>query len=677
MSILNKHKSNPTFNPLFRLISVLSVVLFAAFGYSTSVQGAFSSGRYNDALNNPHQEAVYEYKYENTSDAAAPGYYEIALEALANPPLNPQDQIQINSITSAYPLDATTFAPIVGTVTDTYVVSQASFVDTSVTPNILRIRFVPQKPCTVRTTAVAADPLLSRVAQPVGSCAVPDTTSTVADANYLIPQAVPGKITIKASLKTTSPVTPSTIDASLGNIFFPNGFPINAIGWRISAAYVKTDDVLDPNATPVATIKGQGGNGNPIVGSPYTVVVSNIKAVTGNNLIAPLGTCTTTVSSVLYTGTNITNGVCTINITANAPATIAAGTANISDGGSPIAITKNNIPYTGVTSDSYLTSTDIPGLTVSCNSATVNATTTCSFTLPANKLLPLTPNLLIFGINDGVPAGVCTATGSNVSCTGVPTGTTTGSQPIFGQVGATAKVATGESVLIGAADITTADIAGITFTCNITSVSSVTACSFVLPPNKSLPSNFKIGLGDAVLAQVCTASGSFVTCLNSPSGSVMGNQVIFGQIGTGVKTDTGEKTYIIPSENLHEGDLTYNPGQGSTAPLFRSSDPTTITLNNFKTILDPNPVNGVYVCKFEARPFQANSSTAAWTSLGTNIAYTSANGCSVQFTKTIRGTGLSWSVRAVVSKVLDATQTFELRDSYIFRFQGAGIASGG
>jgi len=661
-----------------RLVSAALVTSFVIFGYSTSVLGAYNSGssRYEDTLTSPHQEATYFYKYENTAPDAAPGYFEMSMESILT--ANPQDQIQINSVTDSYPVDGTTFADISGTTqTTTYTVTQVSFVDTSVTPNVMKIRFVPQKPCTVVTTAVAADVNLLRVAQPVNSCAVGDNTTTASEPNKFIPASVPGRIAIKASLKTTAAVGSQILDTPIANIFFPNGFNINVIGWRVTTNYAKNDDTLDPNATPTATVKGQGGNGNPIVGIPYTVVISNIKAVTGNNLQAPAGTCTTVVSSVTYTGTGISNGVCVINITINAPTTIASGAADISDGGSPIAITKNNIPYTGVTSDSYLTDADIPGLTVNCNAAIVNSTTTCSFTLPANKILPPSPNLFVLGTNDAAPAGVCTATGSNVSCTGVPTGTQAGSQPIYGQIGTNAKVATGEFVLIGAADITTADIPGITFTCNITSIYNLTTCSFVLPANKSLPSNFKIGLGDAVLAQACTASGSFVTCLNSPSGSLVGNQTIYAQIGTDAKTDTGEKTYIIPTDNLPEGDFTYNPAQGSTAPLFRSSDPTTVTLSNFKTILDPNPQDGVYVCKFEVRPFQANDSTTAWTPLGSNIAYTSANGCSAQFTKTIRGTGLSWSLRAVVSKVLDQNQTFELRDSYIFRFQGAGIAAGG
>ncbi len=678
MSIFYKNISKVLTKEYAKLVSATLVGSFLIFGYGISVLGAYNAGasRYEDTLTSPHQEATYFYKYENTSPDAAPGYFEMNLESILT--ADPQAQIQINSVTDSYPVDSTTFADISGTTqTTTYNVSQVSFVDTSTSPDVIKIRFVPQKPCTVLSTAVAADANIMRVAQPANSCAVGDNTTTLAEPNKFIPAATPGRIAIKVSLKTTAQTGTQILDTPVANIFFPNGFNINAIGWRITTNYIKSDDTLDPDVLPVATLRGQGGNGNPILGLPYTVVVSGIKAVTGNDLQAPLGSCTTVVSSVTYTGSGISNGVCIINITINAPATIAAGTANISDGGTPIAITRNNIPYAGITSDSYLNDSDIPGLAVSCNPGTVNSTTTCNFTLPSNKLLPPSPNLFVLGINDSTPAGVCTATGSNVVCTNVPTGTQAGSQPIYGQIGSNTKVATGEFVLIGASDITTADIPGITFTCNIAPIYNLTTCSFVLPANKSLPSNFTIGLGDAVLAQVCTATGSLVTCQNTPSGSIVGNQVIYAQIGSDAKTDTGEKTYIIPSDNLHEGDFTYSPAQGSTAPLFRSTDPTTITLSNFKTILDPNPQNGVYMCRFEARPFQANDSTAAWTALGTNIAYTSANGCSTQFTKAIRGTGLSWSVRVIVSKVLDQNQTFELRDSYIFRFQGAGIAAGG
>ena len=661
-----------------KYLSLIALSSFVLVGFNASVLAAYNSGssRYEDTLTSPHQEATYFYKYENTSPDAAPGYFEMAIETVLT--ANPQDQIQINSISDSYPVDATTYADISGvTQTTNYLVTQASFVDTSVSPSVIRIRFVPQKPCTVVTTAITADTNISRLAQPVNSCAVADRTTTLSEPEKFIPASVPGRIAIKASLKTTAAIGTQILDAPTANIIFPNGFNINSIGWRITTNYLKDDATLDPNSVPTATIKGQGGNGNPLVGVPYTVEVSNIKAVTGNNLQAPLGTCTTVVSGQTYTGTGISNGVCLINITVNAGPTIAAGTANISDGGTPIAITRNNIPYNGVTSDSYLTDSDIPGLTVNCASAQVNSTTTCSFTLPANKLLPPSPNNLRFGINDATPAGSCTATGSNVLCTGVPTGTQAGSMPIFGQIGSNAKVATGEFVTIGAADISAIDIPGITFTCNIAPTNATTTCSFILPANKSLPSTFRIGLGDSTLAGLCTANGAFVTCLNTPTGSLVGNQIIFAQIGSTTKTDTGEKTYIIPSENMHEGDFTYNPTQGGTAPLFRSSDLTTVTLSNFKTILDPNPTDGTYVCRFEVRPFQANDSTASWVSLQQNVPYTSASGCSSQFTKAIRGTGLNWSLRAIVSKVAEPSVTFELRDSYVFRFQGAGIASGG
>jgi hypothetical protein len=167
-----------------------------------------------------------------------------------------------------------------------------------------------------------------------------------------------------------------------------------------------------------------------------------------------------------------------------------------------------------------------------------------------------------------------------------------------------------------------------------------------------------------------------------PTGSLSGSQSIFGKVTT--KTDSGETVYIFPSTNLFSADLVYSPLEGATAPLFRDTTDTSVSIQNFTTILDPVPADGSYTCKIEARPFQseANPDVAtginAWkTIVSAGTAYTSATGCTGTFTKLARGTGLNWSIRGTLTKVSDTTKTFPVYGSYVYRFQGSGVANGG
>ena len=72
----------------------------------------------------------------------------------------------------------------------------------------LKIRVSPQSECKKRD---------------IGGCA-----------DGMIPAAKPSKITVKVALKVDAAKTPTVIFGS-GRIFFPNGFDINQIGWKINA----------------------------------------------------------------------------------------------------------------------------------------------------------------------------------------------------------------------------------------------------------------------------------------------------------------------------------------------------------------------------------------------------------------------------------------------------------
>ena len=73
-----------------------------------------------------------------------------------------------------------------------------------------------------------------------------------------------------------------------------------------------------------------------------------------------------------------------------------------------------------------------------------------------------------------------------------------------------------------------------------------TICTFNLPLNKSLPTDFKMGIGNGTPAGTCTVgANNLVTCTGVPTGSQIGIQPINGQIGNGDVTPTGENVNVV------------------------------------------------------------------------------------------------------------------------------------
>ena len=91
--------------------------------------------------------------------------------------------------------------------------------------------------------------------------------------------------------------------------------------------------------------------------------------------------------------------------------------------------------------DCGLTEADIAALVVTCtpDPSLVNSTTTCSFTLTANKVLPTDFKLSIgsgaIDVGGSTPAKACTLTGNTTTCTNIPTGNSVGNIKIFGNLG--------------------------------------------------------------------------------------------------------------------------------------------------------------------------------------------------------------------------------------------------
>ncbi len=467
-------------------------------------------------------------------------------------------------------------------------------------------------------------------------------------------------------------------------------------GGSITTA-INPDGTFTASSVPVGTTTGTkaattnlGGTTPISVFAPTTITATNIgnssnctSALTvaigntyscnypltgdaGNNYALPTGGITAATSTA--TGQS---PACTISGNGTAAAALVCagipttgGSAGLRDtlltvgtGGTPVDKGDVTLALTP------LTTANIPGLTVTCGvggtpgTVLVNSTTTCTFTLPADKSLPSDFKL---GIGNATPAGTCAVGANNlVTCTSVPTGSQTGTQPINGQIGSNPVTPTGETVNVVApttitatnignssnctsaltvaigntytcnypltgdagnnyalptggitaatstatgqspactisgngtaavalvcagipttggsaglrdtlltvgtggtpvdkGDVTlffpplvTTDIPGLTVVCNggnSVLVNSTTTCTFTLPADKSLPNNFKLGIGDAAPSGTCTVgANNLVTCTSVPTGSQTGTQGINGQIGSEAVTPTGETVNV-------------------------------------------------------------------------------------------------------------------------------------
>lgn len=92
-----------------------------------------------------------------------------------------------------------------------------------------------------------------------------------------------------------------------------------------------------------------------------------------------------------------------------------------------------------------ITSIDISSMVWFCDEALVNSTTNCRSTIPAGKKLSNTLNVTIGSANSS-PA--CAINNSSIECNAVPTGSSSGLQTIFVQIGSNPAINTGERVRI-------------------------------------------------------------------------------------------------------------------------------------------------------------------------------------------------------------------------------------
>jgi hypothetical protein len=198
---MNKHTNTKLVKGL--LFSASSLVLAGTLISALPVSAEYKPDlkRNEDNLSLANSEAVYNYNYENTSPDAAPGYFELSLEKLTGS--DPSTLLEVKSITETTPFNLETKKAGPDAKTTEFKISDAVYTENG----SLKIRLSPQSECVKRAE---------------GGCA-----------NGLIPSSSPSRISIKVGLKTGASLDPSVIYGN-GRIYFPEGFDINQIGWKIN-----------------------------------------------------------------------------------------------------------------------------------------------------------------------------------------------------------------------------------------------------------------------------------------------------------------------------------------------------------------------------------------------------------------------------------------------------------
>jgi hypothetical protein len=395
------------------------------------------------------------------------------------------------------------------------------------TPKVVNINQTVQ--CTGKAP-ISPEVLVTGLTIKVGDAGTPATCTL--DANRLIqcnPVNVGGNIgafDIKANSDQTNPTNPTgvKVDAvTVNNPLLPtdlNNTPItcnSGASVKVSTTTTCTFTLPD-NKTLPADFKLAIGDGNP-AGSNCSVGANNL--VRCDNV---------------PTGSQV--GQQPVKATSN---------GQTADTGSKVNVT---------TDGNGNTLADLIKCTPT--TTTINTTVTCS--TPAGKSIP---NGTVFsGIKvkigtNGTQVN-CTIANNMISCPPANVGAIAGTLNAL----ATADQVTTPAVVdtINVLDyLTPADMTKVNITCNnnkVVMVNSVTICNFTLPDGKTLPTDFKMGIGDGDLSKSACAvgAGNVVTCSNVPTGSQIGSQPIKVTTGTATPTDTTQKITVVRPATTDELD---------------------------------------------------------------------------------------------------------------------------
>lgn len=214
-------------------------------------------------------------------------------------------------------------------------------------------------------------------------------------------------------------------------------------------------NVASATPTPAATVPGAVQNLAGTAGEQEVVLTWNVPASDGGDAIIDYVVSYKETSMPGYT--SFSDGV-----SATTGATVTGLTEGVSYDFRVAAVngvgTGPNSDISGYTPYRTLTNADIPGLTIVCTDAEINTTTTCGFTLPTYIVLP---GDFEMSIGAAATNGGCSRAGANVTCSNVPTGSSVGSQSIYGWTGAI-QTDSGETVDISTIPSAVQNLAGAT-----------------------------------------------------------------------------------------------------------------------------------------------------------------------------------------------------------------------
>jgi len=374
--------------------------------------------------------------------------------------------------------------------------------------------------------------------------------------NGAFPGATRGKVTVVFGIKSgASQNAAGSLYLGVGEVrsgrcilennYCDTSSKVNISGMVMYTQYTYSGDELNPNIPANVNIRRTNGSSTnlPIVGdTTYSIVVgdtSPIKAMNGSNLNT--GKCTMGATVV-----NITNGKCIFPVSVSNPLKlgdiIPGGTVTISDEGTPKSVT-STLTYSAYTIG-----------------AAANVNPTISITSPtAGSKIGLGTQVTIAATaadSDGTVSKVefylnntllGEDTTSPYTYSWTPAGLSTGNYTITAKATDNSlgnTTSTGVSVSITKPLSTPDDIINILFKCDDAKIASKTKCTFTIPDFRTLPSNFKIVIGESDPSGTCTQNVNLVTCIDVNTGLTSGILPIYTKIGSENKIDTGEKVTI-------------------------------------------------------------------------------------------------------------------------------------
>jgi hypothetical protein len=514
-------------NSKYGLFLLLCLVVIISVGFvfwvqnKETVDAGFNNAnsRFEDSLIIPHQIAEYTYVYSNDSNISQVGYFELVLQNVSGS--FPGDVLRVLSVTDTYPVDAGGN----GGISNAVPINIASFTS----GNKLTIRVSPQNPCVQRI---------------LGGCQ--DVT---------ISPGVRGKIKIQLAYRENPPIG-QHIFGGQGAVYFPTSINLPLVGWRIVTNLQKSNFVLNPQISPIAIISGPGGSGEPLFGSNYTVLVTEIKSTDGSNLEAPSGKCSVSVDSQVFESFGISGGKCLVPISREALGVVSGGVVVINDGGNPISLSRNidfsprnsitniseykafidNVTKTS-TEEAFLVYFSLTGFT---NGAS-DIHTQFYFDNQNSNVL----DNIYFGASPLIITKDSVPIGANKICVIVarPDNSILENSGNCRDLSAPVNIPTGEETKTR---ITNDDIVNLTFSCDLAIIKGSTRCDVLFPVDKRLPDEgLRIGIGNVTLGGSCTKIADLASCENIPVGDVIGSNLIYASVGENEPQLTGEKAVLL------------------------------------------------------------------------------------------------------------------------------------